>query len=326
MNDVRYDLDYKDITLVPRKCIVSSREEVDVSANLGKFLFRSPLVMANMSSISNLEICKEFHDAGWFYVYPRSNRSEDTKAFIDYCRHSDNAFKFTSISIGTDKQWLDLVLDYKDSIDYVTVDVAHSYNDRVGDLVKEIKDISPDIYLIVGNGSTAEWALWLDDLGVDCIKVGIGVSPVCRTRQYTGFGSHQFSSILSIASVVKNAKIMADGGLTLEYDHVHGKTIVHYGDVAKAIVAGADFVMSGSIWARCKDNPAYRWGYYGNASVYNGSKRVEGDIVFNEIEEDDLLIMAETRELIINSLQSSVSYGGGNKLYDLKNVEYIIKK
>src|SRR5690606_23240793 len=100
-------------------------------------------------------------------------------------------------------------------VDYFTIDVALSYNDNILPALSAIKKWFPDSYVICGNGSTREWVKWIKDLKmVDCVKVGIGVSRACRTRQFTGFGS---STVVSLAECVDAAngkiKVMSDGGI-----------------------------------------------------------------------------------------------------------------
>jgi len=143
----------------------------------------------------------------------------------------------------------------------------------------------------------------------------VGVSAACRTRQFTGFGSSTVSSLLECVQAKKKIKIINDGGLTVENGEVW------IGDIAKAIALGSDFVMNGSLWSLCVDSPAIKDGYYGNASARNknGNNHVEGTTVDVLTSGKDTL---ETIKLVEESLKSSVSYSGGNKLSDLKKCVY----
>jgi GMP reductase len=323
-------LEYSDILLRHSKAIVASRSECDTSAVLGKHTFAVPVVAANMKSILNRDICKQFDDAGWFYVYPRIDGTKDVYSFADFAERN---FRVTSISVGVKSEWVDLVKDLAANgikVDYFTVDVALSYNENVLPILNTIKRCYPNAYVICGNGATAEWVKWIKSFGlIDCIKVGIGVSQACRTRQYTGFGSSTLGSLNECynASIGKEedffiakeygVDVMSDGGLTIQ------DGVVCIGDIAKALVFGADFVMSGALFARCIDSPALRNGYYGNASrEAKGNHHVEGELI--RVESNGLTIK-EMMKLVQDSLRSSISYSGGKNIQDLSKAKYEIR-
>jgi hypothetical protein len=275
------------------------------------------VVAANMKSILNREVCRTFDKNGWFYVYPRIDGPKDVYSFAD---HAERNFRVTSISVGVKEEWVELVKFLSEEqikVDYFTVDVALSYNENVLPILRTIKELYPDSYVICGNGATEEWVRWIESFGlVDCIKVGIGVSQACRTRQYTGFGSSTVGSLIECVKA-SQGDIMSDGGITIQDD------VVCIGDIAKAIAVGADWVMSGALFARCIDSPALRNGYYGNASrEAKGNNHVEGELV--KVESNGLTIL-EMMKLIQDSLKSSISYAGGTRVYDLFNTPYEIK-
>ena len=337
-------LEYKDVLLRHKKSIVASRSECDTSAVLGSHTFAVPVVAANMKSLVTRDICKQFDEANWFYVYPRIDGAKDVYSFAD---EAERTFDVTSISVGVKQEWIDLVKSLSEEtikVDYFTVDVALSYNENVLPILKTIKEYYPNAYVICGNGATAEWVKWIKSFGlIDCIKVGIGVSQACRTRQYTGFGSSTLGSLDECykasmgcdrsflrdtgGSILKDVDenpiydeygvdIISDGGLTIQ------DGVVCIGDIAKAIRFGADFVMSGALFARCIDSPALRNGYYGNASrEAKGSHHVEGELI--KVESNGLTIK-EMMKLIQDSLKSSISYAGGKDLIALAHADYEI--
>lgn len=304
---------YKDILLRPRMSVVNSRSQCDTSQALGKHTFQVPVVMANMQSLVTPEICKMFDDNGWFYVYHRLNGTSDV---FDFAQLANKSFKLTSISVGVTDEWLHLILKLHSNnvkIDYFTVDVAHSHNENILSVLQAIKKWHPESYVICGNGSTKGWVNWIKSLGmVDCIKVGIGVSSACRTRQFTGFGSTTVSSLLECAEAANGEiAIMSDGGITVEKD------TIWVGDVAKALVLGADFVMSGALFSQCIDSPSLINGYFGNASARakDHSHHVEGTTV--TVASSGLTIK-QTMKLIQDSLRSSISYGGATNLDEFR--------
>lgn len=308
-------LNFNDILLKHNKCIVNSRSECDTSAQLGNHTFTVPVVMANMKSLMTRETCQIFDNENWFYIYHRIDGVLDVREFVKYAEEN---LKTVSVSIGVKPEWIQFIKDckkYNRRIDYFTLDIALSYTDNIIPIIKAVKDNYPDSYLIVGNGATKEWSQWLSSFKeVDCIKVGIGVSQACRTRQYTGFGSSTAGSLIEVAQhISKSTKIMSDGGITIQ------DKVVCVGDVNKALVLGADWVMSGALFSRCIDSPALKEGYYGNASKYakQHSNHVEGELIRTE---SNGLTIKEMMKLIQDSIKSGISYSGGQNIADMKNL------
>ncbi len=133
----------------------------------------------------------------------------------------------------------------KARVDCLVVDTAHGHSSRVIDAVKEIKKRHPETDLIAGNVGTTAGAQELIDAGVDAIKVGIGPGSICTTRVVTGAGVPQITAISSCVKAArgKNVPVISDGGVKFS------------GDVAKAIAAGADVVMIGSLFAGTEEAP-----------------------------------------------------------------------
>jgi GMP reductase len=310
-------LNYSDIILKHKKSIVNSRDDCDISTVLGNKKFNSPVCCSNMKSILNWEICKIFDDKNWFYVYHRIDGVVDVENFIR--RANTNKWNTISISIGIGEDWIKALQHWSINnwkIDYITVDVALSYNDNIIPVIEAVKDYYPNTYLIVGNGCIPEWITWLENMGVNCAKVGIGVSKSCRTRQYTGFGSSTVSSLIECVNVAKTIDIMSDGGLTVD-----DRGEVWVGDINKALVLGSDFIMSGAAFSKCINSPSIINGYYGNASeqAKQSKKNIEGAKI--QIETNGLTI-SQMCDLISDSIKSGISYAGGTDLTAFNSVEW----
>jgi len=142
-----------------------------------------------------------------------------------------------------------------EGVDAVVLDTAHGHSKGVVDLLKKVKANFPGIDAVVGNIATADAARYLADNGADGIKTGIGPGSICTTRIVAGVGVPQLSAIFETASAVKGRGIpvIADGGLR------------YSGDVVKALAAGGDCVMCGSMFAGTEESP-------GEAIIYNGRK------------------------------------------------------
>lgn len=305
-------LKYNDIYLIPQKCIVDSRSSVDISIQLGSFNFKNPVLPANMPSVLDLSTHVKLMQKGYFSIY---HRFAENLSFIDKISRDHNII--SSVSIGVDNKSYEQLNDSKlqgQKPDIICIDIAHAFCDKTIKMIDFIKKEFKDTYIIAGNVGTFEAVKFLYENKADCIKIGIGGGSVCSTYNKTGFVSPHVTTILDCCQN-ENIPIIADGGVR------------EVADISKALVLGAKFVMCGKLFAACKDvgsfieigDKIYKR-YYGSASKHNKSKimHIEGscDLLECSISLDNLL------SDIDQSLKSSVSYGGGNKLSDLRKVKY----
>ena len=144
---------------------------------------------------------------------------------------------------------------YKAGVDAIVIDTAHAHTKSVLKIIKDVKKTFPDLDVIAGNIATAEAAKFLAKAGVDGVKVGIGPGSICTTRIIAGVGYPQLSAIYNVSNALKGTdiSIIADGG------------VKHTGDITKAIAAGADCVMLGSLLAGTLESP-------GETIIYEGRK------------------------------------------------------
>ncbi len=140
-------------------------------------------------------------------------------------------------------------------VDAVIIDTAHGHTKGVVTVLQEVKKKFPQLDVVVGNIATAEAAKYLVKAGADAVKVGIGPGSICTTRVVAGVGFPQFSAVLEVAEAIKGSgvPVIADGGIR------------YTGDIPKAIAAGADSVMLGSLLAGTKESP-------GETIIYEGRK------------------------------------------------------
>jgi len=145
--------------------------------------------------------------------------------------------------------------------DLIVVDTAHGHNDRVLEQVRRIKRLSNSIQVVAGNIATGDAALALIDAGADALKVGIGPGSICTTRMVAGVGVPQLTAIMDVAEVARKhgIPVIADGGIKLS------------GDLAKAIAAGADCAMIGSLFAGTDESPGEVFLFQGRSyKAYRG--------------------------------------------------------
>ena len=185
-------------------------------------------------------------------------------------------------------------------VDAIVVDTAHGHSERVVSLLKELKKKLKNIDIIVGNMATVEAAKFLVKAGADGIKVGIGPGSICTTRVVAGVGYPQFSAVLEVSNAIKSSgvPVIADGG------------IKYTGDISKAIAAGADCVMLGSLLAGTKESPGETIIYEGRKfKSYRGMgsleamKKGSGDRYFQEFE-------TEVSKLVPEGIVGRVPYKG----------------
>ena len=194
-------------------------------------------------------------------------------------------------------------------VDVITVDSAHGHSRNVIDTVRKIRDRFPDIDLVAGNIVTARAAEELAKAGVNTVKVGIGPGSICTTRVVAGVGVPQITAIQEVAEYCKTneIKLIADGGIKFS------------GDIAKAIAAGADVVMLGSLLAGCTESPGEEVIFQGRKfKVYVGMgslaamKRGSADRYFQSKD-------TQTKKLVPEGIEGRVAYKGSvsDSIYQL---------
>ncbi len=188
----------------------------------------------------------------------------------------------------------------KAGVDAVVIDTAHGHSKGVVSVLKEVKKKFPSLEVIVGNIATGEAAKYLVKAGADAVKVGIGPGSICTTRVVAGVGFPQFSAVLEVAAAIKGSgvPVIADGGIR------------YTGDIPKAIAAGADTVMLGSLLAGTKESPGETIIYEGRKfKSYRGMGSVEAmkhgskDRYFQDVEDD-------IKKLVPEGIVGRVPYKG----------------
>lgn len=302
---------YSDINLIPRKGILSSRSKADTSVRLGNRTFMLPVLPSNMKCTIDPILAHSLSYEGYFYIM---HRFLDNNLFIRTAQ--ENNF-YVSMSVGVkqeDKNLITLIKSMGIEVEYITIDVAHGHSEQVIEMIDIIKNNLPDVFLIAGNIATAEAAIDLKLAGADAVKVGIGQGNACITKDKTGFTVPMFTCVRDIYEEKIGIPIIADGGVRSN------------GDIAKAIVAGADMVMCGSLFAECVDSPSdifedsdghkYKL-YYGSASEHNKSNKTHIEGTLKKVPQTTMTYLQKMEEMR-QDLSSAISYSGGNNLRSLK--------
>jgi len=222
----------------------------------------------------------------------------------------------------------------KVDVDVVAVDTAHGHSQGVLNVIKEIRHNFPDLQIIGGNVATASAAKALADAGVDAVKVGVGPGSICTTRIVAGVGVPQLTAIMDASKGLEGTGIpvIADGGIR------------YTGDIAKAIVAGADCIMAGSLFAGTEEAPGETILFQGRKfKVYRGMgsigamERGSKDRYFQDVEDDVKKLVPEgiegrvpykgtVNEVMVQymgGLRAGMGYVGAPDINSLKNADFV---
>jgi len=339
-------LSYRDVYLVPRHSILKSRSEADISVEFLGRKFCAPWLPANMSSVINEDIAYWLSENDYPYIM---HRFGDNRAFVE--RANRENWKLISVSVGVkdaDKDFLQWVVEKKLRIDWITIDIACGDSILMEEMINFIRGLKfekgygwdIDSYtpkIIAGNVATRDAVEYLYRIGADAVKIGVGGGGNCSTKNVTAFHIPMFTCARICSGHVgpikyqgencnQNIPLIIDGGIR------------ESGDIARALVAGGggnNLVMAGSLFGACFDAPSEPIGdecggivkkkMWGSASArQKGEKKnVEGFI--SEIPCNGMTYK-ELYQNLKESLQSSVSYGGGKDLSCFKDVEWVVVK
>ncbi len=219
-------------------------------------------------------------------------------------------------------------------VDAIVVDTAHGHSEGVLKMAKKVRKKYPEIDLVVGNVATREAALDLLAAGADAIKVGIGPGSICTTRIVTGVGVPQLTAVYNVAKALKGSHIpvIADGGIR------------YTGDIVKAMAAGADSIMAGSLFAGVDESPGEAIIFDGRKyKSYRGMGSVEAmqqgskDRYFQDTEDDITKLVPEGIEgrvpykgtlsevivQMVGGLRAGMGYTGSRNISDLQKAKFI---
>ncbi len=335
MGPIKEALTFDDVTLAPRYSEVLP-SDVDTKIVLSKNLtLKIPILSSAMDTVTESKMAIAIAKAGGIGVI---HRNLDIKKQI----YEINKVKKKNLIVGAavgagPKEIKRAEAILKEKVDLIVVDTAHAHTKKVAEIIKKIKKKkSKHTTLCAGNIATAEAAKFLIKLGVDIIKVGIGPGSICTTRLVAGIGVPQLSAILEVKKGTKNKKvsIISDGGIKFS------------GDIAKALAAGADAVMIGSLFAGTKETPGklikkngqlYK-NFRGMGSV-GAMNKGSAERYFQKIQQDTSKYVPEGVEglvkykgdlkniiyKLIGGLKSSMGYLGSKKIINLRNKPKFLK-
>lgn len=238
-------LTYDDVLIVPTRSDVKSRRDPNLETRLTKkTTMEIPIVAANMDTVTESGMMIAMHQMKGVGILHRFMSIPDQLAEVDKAKKAGVTHLAASIGVNGDwKERAEALV--KAGVHILTVDIAHGHSTSMMETMKWVKDRYANVELIAGNVATPEGALELIQAGADALKVGIGPGSMCTTRIITGCGVPQLTAVALCAEVAREHKVpvIADGGVKTS------------GDIVKALAAGADTVMLGSMLAGTLETP-----------------------------------------------------------------------
>jgi len=290
---------FDDVLLVPQFSAIKSRSEIDISSELrpDALTLDVPIISSPMDTVTEHYMARAMEDIGGLGVIHRYNSVKQQVAIVKKTRDIGTVHVAAAIGVGSAHLERATAL-YDAGVHILCVDIAHGHHILMKKMLSDLREIFGDaVHIMAGNVATLDAFNDLADWGADSIRVGIGGGSICSTRTQTGHGMPTLESIISCASSDRNAKLIADGGLRTS------------GDIVKALAAGADFVMLGSMLAGHAETP-------GDAIFVKGQKRK----VYRGMASKDAQIEWRGHTASIEGVSSTVPYRGGvaEKLYEIK--------
>ena len=334
MDSIKEALTFDDVTLAPNYSEILP-SHVNTSINLtSKLKINIPLLSSAMDTVTESPMGIAMARAGGIGVIHRNLSIYEQ---IKEIRKVKSKKLLVGAAVGaSEKELIRAKNLLKENLDIIVIDTSHGHTKKVADIIKKIKKLRPkNTAICAGNIATTEAAKFLVKLGVDIIKVGIGPGSICTTRLVAGIGVPQLSAILNVKKGIGKSKttLIADGGIKFS------------GDIAKALAAGADAVMIGSLFAGTDQAPGKKikkkgklYKYFRGMGSIGAMNKGSADRYFQSKQKDTSKYVAEGVEgyikyrgsvdkiiyNLIGGLKSSMGYLGAKKVTELrKNPKFV---
>lgn len=327
--NIKDGITYDDVLLIPNYSTISSRKDIDISIQLGKFKFSNPIIPANMKTVSGLNMVMKIISTGGLAILHRFMSDEDqfdiSKKIIEL-----NGSKQFAVSIGIKDHDKYMVNQFvKIGVEIVCIDIAHGDSKSCIDMITWIKFNHPNLFIIAGNVATGKAAYRLWDAGADVVKVGVGPGSLCTTRIETGNGVPQLSALIEVyetQQALLHEQILNKSVEKREFQFIADGGIKNAGDIVKALCF-ADMVMVGNLFAGTDEAP-------GDTIEMNGRsyKRYVGSSTHkaNHIEGIEAMVpykgpVSNVLTKLLEGLRSGMSYQNAHNLIDLKDNPQFIR-
>ncbi len=247
MDTIKEALTFDDVLLLPKYSNILPSKTNIFSKLTEKISLKVPFLTSAMDTVTESKMAIAIAKEGGLGILHRNFSIRDQSKEVKKVK--DRKY-FVGAAIGTNNEDLDRARSLiNNGVDLIVIDTAHGHSEKVLKTLSKIKKIVKKIPICVGNIATGDAAKKLYNSGADIIKVGIGPGSICTTRMVAGIGVPQISAIIAVKNALKKkkVKIISDGGIKFS------------GDIAKALAAGADAIMMGSIFAGTDESPGKKF-------------------------------------------------------------------
>lgn len=308
-------LAFDDVLLRPRYSNIVTRKDVDLSVEIGTPRpMRLPVFASPMDTVMSIPMAVRVFEAGGRGILHRYCSIDEQVEALMNC---EGAEVFAAVGVTGD--WFDRVLELvRAGAAGLCIDVAHGHHKTVISAVEKLKGILPlGIHLMAGNVATLDGFNALAEAGADSVRVGVGGGSICSTRIQTGHGVPTFQSVLECSESESDCLLVADGG------------IKNSGDIVKALAAGADAVMIGSMLAGTTESPGEIISNRGEApvKVYRGMASPEAQVAWrgkyssNEGVSRTVPLKGDVTGVLYEidkGIRSGLSYSGARSIRELQ--------
>ena len=319
-------LSYDDVLLVPKYSDIKSRSEITLSVDMGKTLqLDLPLFSSPMDTISEDRMAIAMDKAGGAAIIHRYNSIRQQEELVS--KSVSESRNNVGAAIGITGDYLErATAAFNAGATFICVDVAHGHHLMMQKALNRLKKLLGDNYhIMAGNVATLQGVNDLGDWGADSVRCNIGGGSICSTRIQTGHGVPGLQTIIDCAQTDRDVKIIADGGIR------------NSGDIVKAIAAGADAVMCGSLFAGTTespgdvimDNSGFRWKTYrGMASKeaqmdwHGRTSSNEGVSTYIDFKGSVTEVLGDLRK----GIASGLSYSGARNLAEFREKAIFVRQ
>ena len=247
MEAIKEALTFDDVLMLPRFSNILP-SDTNISINLTKkIVLKTPFLSSAMDTVTESQMAIAMARSGGIGIIHRNLNIKKQSKEVEKVKKNN---LYVGAAIGTGPEDLDRAKSLiKSGVDLIVIDTAHGHSEKVLNTLSRLKKGNNKIPICVGNVATGEAANKLYNCGADIIKVGIGPGSICTTRMVAGVGVPQITAIMEVSKALKkkDVKIISDGGIKFS------------GDIAKALAAGADAIMMGSIFAGTEESPGKKF-------------------------------------------------------------------
>ena len=247
MGSIKEALTFDDVLMLPRYSnILPTNTNISLTLTK-KIILKVPFLSSAMDTVTESNMAIAMAQAGGIGIIHRNLNIKNQSKEVKKVKIKN---LLVGAAIGTNQEDLERARSLQNNgVDLIVIDTAHGHSEKVLKILSLLKKINNKIPICVGNIATGEAAKKLYNAGADIIKVGIGPGSICTTRMVAGIGVPQISAIMDVKKSLnkKKIKIISDGGIKFS------------GDIPKALAAGADGIMMGSIFAGTKESPGKKF-------------------------------------------------------------------